>query len=163
MTRKQPTKAQSCTTSLSALKDISAANRTQYGKAQRTQKAYAYQVEKGRAFLAESTKQCWEGLAEADDGIDTDLWEKAFDNPPNGYSAQALELFLGKRCFEEGCGLSTGEAIHAAFAHYWDNMYVSHARMVQACSTLLTSSWTLSGMTTDASQGHIRLTKQWEL
>lgn len=158
MTRKQPTKVQSCTTSLSALKDISAANRTQYGKAQRTQKAYTYQVEKGRAFLAESTKQCQEGLVEADDGIDTDLWEKAFDNPPNRYSAQALELFLGKRCFEEGCGQSTGEAIHAAFAHYWDNMYVSHA----VFKYVLTSFWTLPGTTMDALRGHIRLTKQQE-
>ena len=162
MTRKQPTKVQSCSTSLSALKDISAANRTQYGKSQRTQKAYTYQVEKGRAFLAESTKQRREGLVEANDGIDTDLWERAFDNPPNGYSAQALELFLGKRCFEEGCGQSTGEAIHAAFAHYWDNMYVSHAGTT-VCSTLLTTSRTSSGTTTDASRGHIRLTKQWGL
>ncbi|KAK2459362.1 hypothetical protein APHAL10511_008620 [Amanita phalloides] len=36
-------------------------------------------------------------------------------------------MFLSKKCFEEQRGISTAQAIHAAFANYWDNMDV-HGR-----------------------------------
>ena len=59
----------------------------------------------------------------SDDGINTNIWAKAFDEPPNWYSAHALVLFLSKKCFgEEARGVSTGQAIHATFADFWDNM-----------------------------------------
>ena len=109
--------------SLSALKQISAETREKYGKAERTRKSYSSYVQKGRAWLNESVAEHRrEEKRGISDGIDTDTWEKAFDCPPNKYSAQALELFLTKKCLQEGLSRSTGDVIQAAFADYWDNM-----------------------------------------
>ena len=55
-------------------------------------------------------------------GIPTDELEKAFDRPPNRYSAMALEMFLVQKCFTDGLGPSTADGIHGAFAAYWDTM-----------------------------------------
>ena len=64
-----------------------------------------------------------EGGEDGTDRIDVSLWEKVFDKPaPNKYSAQALELFLMKRCLQEDHSQSLADSIHAAFADYWDNM-----------------------------------------
>jgi len=49
-------------------------------------------------------------------GIPTDELEKAFDRPPNRYSAMALEMFLVQKCFTDGLGYSTAVGIHGAFA-----------------------------------------------
>jgi hypothetical protein len=111
--------------SLSALKEISAQNRRQYGKSERTQKSYMTYVQKGKAWLTENTERLRKGLKDGEDsvdGVNVSLWESAFDYPPNKYSASALELFLTKRCFEDNLGQSTAELIQAAFADYWDNM-----------------------------------------
>ena len=35
-------------------------------------------------------------------GIPTDELEKAFEKPPNRYSAMALEMFLVQKCFTDG-------------------------------------------------------------
>jgi hypothetical protein len=58
------------------------------------------------------------------EGISTDMLEKAFDKPPNCYSALALKMLLVQKCFTENCGVSTAKGIHGAFASYWDTMYV---------------------------------------
>lgn len=111
--------------SLSALRQISAQNRREYGKAQRTQKSYTAYVQKGKAWLAGTVNKLRERVEKGEhmpDGTDVDLWASAFDPTPNKYSAHALELFLTKRCFDDKLGQSTGELIHAAFADYWDNM-----------------------------------------
>ena len=111
-------------TSLSALQQISTETCREYGKSKRTRESYAYYVKKGKEFLAESVAERREMKVDvSDDGIDTDIWAKAFDEHPNRYSAHALVLFLSKKCFgDDPCGVSTGQAIHAAFADFWDNM-----------------------------------------
>ena len=110
-------------TSLSALQQISTNTCQEYEKAKRTQEAYSYYVKMGKAFLAVSVAEQQEQKVDVShDGIATDLWAKAFDMPPNRYSAHALVLFLSKKCFDEEKGISTGQAIHTAFADYWDNM-----------------------------------------
>lgn len=110
------------TASLSVLKHISATACKEYGKAESTRKAYAHYVQKGKAFLAESVaEQLWDADGGVD-GIELELWKKAFDGPPNRNSAHALELFLAKKCLHEGCSQSTAEVIQAAFADFWDNM-----------------------------------------
>ena len=109
--------------SAAALKEASAQNRQSYCKSDRTRKAYTGHVARGKEFLARLVAERRakdEGVAV--DGINTDLLEKAFDNPPNNYSVEALEMFLSWKCFTDGKGHSTAEAIQAAFADYWDNL-----------------------------------------
>ncbi|KAF8327307.1 hypothetical protein F5887DRAFT_1077645 [Amanita rubescens] len=76
--------------------------------AQRTLEAYRGYITKGKEFLALMVKARRENQEK--DEIDTDLLEKAFDNPPNRFSAKALELFLVHKCLgADGCGPSTAE------------------------------------------------------
>ena len=108
---------------VAALKEASAKNRQDFCKSKRTREAYQGHVARGMEFLASCiTERKEKGIDSNSDGISTNILEKAFKNPPNGHSVDALELFLSQKCFKEGCGYSTAEAIHAAFADYWDNM-----------------------------------------
>jgi hypothetical protein len=120
---KQPAAA-SNTISIATLQELNKQSRQAYGKAERTVEAYASYVAKGKEFLVLTVKaRCEMGEAEEKDGIDTNLLEKAFEQPPNQLSAKALELFLVHKCLGlDGCGQSMAERIHAAFCNYWDNM-----------------------------------------
>jgi hypothetical protein len=120
---KQPAAA-SNTISVATLQELNKQSRQAYGKAERTVEAYASYVAKGKEFLVLTVKARREmGEAEEKDGIDTNILEKAFEQPPNQLSAKALELFLVHKCLgSDGCGPSTAERIHAAFCDYWDNM-----------------------------------------
>ena len=51
------------------------------------------------------------------------LFRHAFDETPNEFSPEALEMFLTQKCFNEGKGKSTAEGIYAAFKKYWDQRY----------------------------------------
>ena len=83
--------------------------------------AYDGYITKGKEFLALTVKA--RHKSQEKDEIDTNLLEKAFEKPPNGLSAKALELFLVHKCLgSDACGPSTAERIHAAFCDYWDNM-----------------------------------------
>lgn len=106
---------------LGTLVELNQQSRQTYGKAQRTIEAYRGYIAKGKEFLALMVKARRENQEQ--DEIDTDLLEKAFDNPPNQFSAKALELFLVHKCLgPDGCGPSTAERIHAAFCDHWDSM-----------------------------------------
>ncbi len=48
------------------------------------------------------------------------LFLKAFDDTPNKYSPEALELFIASKCVNEGCKISTAESICAAFRKLWE-------------------------------------------
>jgi hypothetical protein len=52
--------------------------------------------------------------------IDISLYAHAFDNTPNKYSSDALEMFITHKCFSEGCKESTATGTHAALAKLWD-------------------------------------------
>ena len=110
--------------SVAGLKAATAKNREEYCKSSCTHEAYQGQVKRGKEFLARCIAEQRKKGCDADlaDGVNTDLLEKAFDNPPNIHSVDALEMFLSQRCFTEGLAYSTAELIHAAFANYWDNM-----------------------------------------
>ncbi|KAF8333359.1 hypothetical protein F5887DRAFT_893721 [Amanita rubescens] len=112
------------TLSLTELQELNQQSRKTYGKAARTVAAYDSYITKGKEFLALTVKARREkGESQEKDEIDTNLLEKAFEKPPNGLSATALELFLVHKCLGlDGCGPSTAERIHAAFCDYWDNM-----------------------------------------
>lgn len=113
--------------SLAELQELNQQSRQTYGKAEKTLAAYRTYVTKGKEFLAQTVKARREkgGALETEDQVDTDVLEKAFENPPNSLSAKALELFLVHKCFgSDGCGPSTAERIHAAFCDHWDNMCV---------------------------------------
>jgi len=79
----------------------------------------------GKQFLSELVGRCWEEDRALVDNIDTDELAKAFNkNKLNQYSADALELFLTHKCFNQGLGSSTADGIQAAFTSFWDNMWV---------------------------------------
>lgn len=108
---------------VTSLKETLASSRAQFGRPKKTRENYARYVARGREFLAVLVKERREsGLDESDDGIVTDLLEKAFEKPPNKFSVVALELFLTQKCFSEGLGKSTAAGIQGAFADLWDNM-----------------------------------------
>ena len=110
--------------SVAALKAATVKNQEEYCKSSHTREAYQGQVKQGKEFLARCIAERKKKGCDADlaDGVNTNLLEKAFDNPPNIHSVDALEMFLSQRCFTEGLAYSTAESIHAAFANYWDNM-----------------------------------------
>lgn len=53
------------------------------------------------------------------------LFPKAFDDKPNKYSPEALDLFITSKCVNEGCKKSTAESICASFRKLWDESYVT--------------------------------------
>ncbi|KAL0956995.1 hypothetical protein HGRIS_003095 [Hohenbuehelia grisea] len=93
----------------------------EFGRSERTAKAYTGYIKAGRLFLDNLSKELRKDR-EGAQGINIDELEKAFDNPPNQYSALALEFFITQKCFTENCSVSTGDGIHGAFADLWDNM-----------------------------------------
>ena len=110
---------------LATLQQLSASTHKEFGKAPATQTAYARYMEQGREFLVALVAERRQKVAADDDSeIDVNMLEKAFDKPPNHLSNKALEFFLVHRCFNENCGKSTADGIHAAFCDYWDNMSV---------------------------------------
>ena len=105
------------------LQHIKTANKDLYGKPKKTRNLYAAYVKHGKQFLSELVGRRQEEGRALVDNINTDELAKAFDeNKPNQYSADALELFLTHKCFNQGLGSSTADGIQAAFASFWDNM-----------------------------------------
>ncbi|KAF4586434.1 hypothetical protein AB1N83_010834 [Pleurotus pulmonarius] len=98
----------------------------EHARAVRTVEAYEGYIKRGREFLAGMVKRHQDardsGCNEESDGLDLCLLAKAFDEPPNRYSAEALGLFITQKCFTEGCSMSTAEGIQGAFANFWDNL-----------------------------------------
>ncbi|KAJ7611843.1 hypothetical protein FB45DRAFT_843944 [Roridomyces roridus] len=115
------------TAELDTLQSKKDALHKEFSKSQKTRKAYDGYLARARAFVKDITKE--RRLKEAktpgwqnEDGLDTDLLEKALEGPPNKHSAAALELFITQKCVVEGCKKSTADGIHGAFADYWDNL-----------------------------------------
>ncbi|KAF8688094.1 hypothetical protein AX14_003512 [Amanita brunnescens Koide BX004] len=108
--------------SVNEMRHISAVNREKFGKSKKTLEQYRRYINRGREFLAVCVQQRREDCAAAKDDIDDELLLRAFDNPPNKHSAEALELFMVQKCLREDCGGSTSVSIHSAFAWHWDNM-----------------------------------------
>lgn len=121
-TRKK--KSQSATSSLKTLQKVRNEKVSEFSTVKNTNNAYNGHVARGMAFLKEIVKdreENGEGTM-CSLGIPTDELEKAFDKPPNRYSALALEMFLVQKCFTEDLGISTAYGIHGGFAAYWDTM-----------------------------------------
>jgi hypothetical protein len=109
-----------------ALKDAGQAHVKKYKTVKNTVSSYSGQLSRGQKFLRDVVaKRRENGEEVCAEGIKTDELEKAFEKPPNQYSALALELFLVHKCFNENLGKSTADSIHGAFAGLWDNMCVS--------------------------------------
>ncbi|EDR06825.1 uncharacterized protein LACBIDRAFT_299726 [Laccaria bicolor S238N-H82] len=88
-----------------------------------TSNAYDGHFDRGIRFLAtliEERRNNSEDICS--EGIPTDELEKAFTNPPNRYSAMAVEMFLVQKCFVQGLRKDTAYGIQGAFAKYWDTM-----------------------------------------
>ena len=116
-------KSQSATSSLITLQKVQNEKVEEFSTVKNTNNAYNGYVARGVQFLKEVVKERRENREElCDVGIPTDELEKAFDKPPNKYSATALEMYLVQKCFTDGLGTSTADGIHGAFAAYWDTM-----------------------------------------
>jgi hypothetical protein len=121
-TRKK--KSRSSTSSLKTLQKVRNQKVKEFSTVKNTNNAYNGHVARGVAFLkvlVKDRQENGEGIM-CSLGIPTDELEKAFDRPPNRYSAMALEMFLVQKCFTDGLGSSTADGIHGAFAAYWDTM-----------------------------------------
>ncbi|KAF8063643.1 hypothetical protein FPV67DRAFT_1452067 [Lyophyllum atratum] len=59
--------------------------------------------------------------SDAEDGINTDLFEQAFTKP-NKLTSHALELYILQKCVTEHKGRSTAEGIQASFADYFSRL-----------------------------------------
>jgi uncharacterized coiled-coil DUF342 family protein len=121
-TRKK--KSQSATSSLKTLQNLRNEKVNEFSTVKNTNDAYNGYVARGVGFLKAVVKERMENGEETmcGLGISTDELKKAFDRPPNRYSAMALEMFLVQKCFTDGLGSSTADGIHGAFAAYWDTM-----------------------------------------
>ncbi|KAF8071966.1 hypothetical protein FPV67DRAFT_1779081 [Lyophyllum atratum] len=109
---------------MEALVQAQAANRAKFARPKKTADAYKGHLARGRTFLKElvSEKRKTGNNDVGSGDINIDLLEKAFDNPPNRFSAHALELFLIQKCVVENLKTCTAHGIQAAFADLWDNM-----------------------------------------
>ena len=88
-----------------------------------TSNAYGGHLDRGVRFLASMVEERrTRGEDICSEGIPTNELEKAFDKPPNRFSAMAVEMFLVQKCFVQGLGKDTADGIHGAFARYWDTM-----------------------------------------
>lgn len=116
-------KTLSGTTRLETLREIQESNVQKYNKVKNTDSAYTGYLKRAREFLnAQVEDRVKRGVTLCEAGIVTADLAKAFDMPPNKYSAMAIEMYMSHKCFEEGRGKRTAEGIHAAFCRYWDEM-----------------------------------------
>jgi hypothetical protein len=80
----------------------------EYSAVDNTDRAYGGHVERGKKFLAAVVEERMQrGEDVCAEGIVTEELAKAFDKPPNSYSAMAVEMFMVQKCFTEGLGKST--------------------------------------------------------
>lgn len=94
-----------------------------HGGSKKTADNYASYLKRGRLFLGQMVgEMCQSGSERREPYMDLDKLAKAFDNPPNEYSAMVLEKFIVEKCLHENLGKSTYDGIHAAFKRLWDNM-----------------------------------------
>ena len=116
-------KTKSKTADLETLQNIRDARLVEYGKSKNMSKAYAGHISWGRKFLDDIVAEReLKGIDICDKGIPTNELAKAFDKPPNHYSAVALEFFPVQKVFTEELSKSYVEGIQGAFADYWDKM-----------------------------------------
>ncbi|KAF9056963.1 hypothetical protein BDP27DRAFT_1433134 [Rhodocollybia butyracea] len=107
------------------LNHAGAQTREDHGRSARTKKNYDGYLERGDKILSRIVQACEAAEKEGkefSDGIVSSELAKAFDNPPNKWSSKALEVILIQKCIHEGCGKSTLDGMHAAYAKCWDEM-----------------------------------------
>ncbi|KAF9058958.1 hypothetical protein BDP27DRAFT_1432012 [Rhodocollybia butyracea] len=111
--------------SIDELNQAGAQTREDHGQAGRTKKNYNSYLERGDKILdgiVQARKAAEKEGKVFSDGVVSSELAKAFDNPPNKWSSKALELILIQKCIHEGCGRSTMDGMHAAYAKRWDEM-----------------------------------------
>jgi len=107
---------------LEELQNARNAGKKDFLMAKGTTSKYNSSVTAARAFLRVvcEGKKTGVSLGAAGIDVDKDLYVRAFDDIPNKYSSDALEMFITQKCFSEGCKESTATGTHAAFAKLWD-------------------------------------------
>ncbi|TRM70318.1 hypothetical protein BD626DRAFT_563974 [Schizophyllum amplum] len=107
--------------SISELNAAREETKGKHGGAARTTGQYDGQIVRARAFLKALVKKIRAGEMDTE-GLDVDRLDGALEGPPNELSSRAIELFLTKKCIDEGCRHQTAESIAAAFCRYYDNL-----------------------------------------
>ncbi|KLO13156.1 hypothetical protein SCHPADRAFT_904458 [Schizopora paradoxa] len=107
---------------------------SQHRHAPTTRASYNGYVARARAFLAvyckgdgsdelanqQSESQPSDVDVPADKPWLDPLFKHAFDDTPNKYSPEAVELFITHKCVNEGCKKSTADSICAALKKLWE-------------------------------------------
>lgn len=108
--------------SFEELQNARMAGKKDFLMAKGTTSKYNSSVTAARAFLKVvcDGKKAGISLDGAGIDLDKDLYVRAFEDIPNKYSSDALEMFITQKCFTEGCKESTATGTHAAFAKLWD-------------------------------------------
>jgi hypothetical protein len=116
--------------SLAELDEKRKTSKKQYRNAQNTDEKYLGYITRGRKFLEALVEgqrnSCRANPGECVDDIgnrrtpeeaefEIEEMAKAFDEPPNKYSAMIVESFIIQKCMTEGFGKSTAEGIQSAF------------------------------------------------
>lgn len=119
----QQTTSNESPATIQSLRAVQEAEVKKYTTVKNTAVAYRGHLAQGKKFLSEIvSKRQKNGETVCSEGIPTDELAKAFDKPPNRWSAVALELFLVEKCFLEKRKSSTADGIQGAFAAMWDTM-----------------------------------------
>lgn len=89
--------------------------------------------------------------------VDTDF-ALAFSDKPNGYSPEALVLYLTQKgCIEE-CSMSTVDSVYSAFKDYWKYLYAPLASHMREDRTL--TEYDRFTVTTISTVVHGRMTRR---
>jgi hypothetical protein len=124
-TNKGKSKKKSHLATLPQLQTVRDQSKKQHHRAKNTTDAYRRYKKNGDDFLRTLVANMRSGTTDdkaIGEDISIDDFAVAFKNPPNRYSAQALEAFLVQKCIVEGLGVATKDGIHAAFKRFWDDM-----------------------------------------
>ncbi|KAH7903885.1 hypothetical protein BJ138DRAFT_1107296 [Hygrophoropsis aurantiaca] len=100
--------------------DIHDTQREAHLKASTTTKQYGEYVQRGRTFLKTLVEAKQTTASCAAEHGDLDEFSKAFDDAPNRFSSEALELFLVEKCLNRGLGNSTAWGVLSAYKALWD-------------------------------------------
>ena len=111
------------TTRLETLAKVAQENVEKFNKVANTDKNYGSGIRQVRKFLeGQIDDRRSRGIVICEQGIPTDEFEKALDNPPNQYSAVVLKMYITHKCFILKRKKGVAQTAHAAWCQYWDTM-----------------------------------------
>lgn len=112
----KPTAANLIKTRDAALRD--------FGQAKNTTSSYSGYIRRGRKFLAALVAD--RRASQIMDGLDNDIFAKAFSDTPNMLTVVALGFYITHKCFTQKRKSTTAYGIQSAFAKLYDQQRVTN-------------------------------------